>query len=131
MKSKLPLLFLLFLLTACSSKLVHTWNIDKFEIIKENGQKTGSNNIGTITFNKNGSGNKDINYSIFGQKYTDKTPFIWEIHEKEGYILLKSTKEANSKLAKAWIIVKNESKKQVWKSTDGHNTVMILVLSRN
>ncbi len=132
MRIKLPLLSLFFivLLAGCTSNLVHTWNIDQYKIIKENGQKTGSKNIGTMTFNKNGTGNKDISYTIFDHTYTDKAPFKWEKHE--GYIILKSTKTGqSSRLDKAWIIIKDESKKQVWKSTDGGNTVQILVLSRN
>lgn len=130
MKSKLPFLLLLFLFTACSKDIVHTWNIDKFEIIKQNGQKTGSDNIGTITFNKNGSGNKDISYTIFENEYTDKVPFKWE--KNDGYILLKSSKNVeNSQLTKAWIIIEDKSKKQIWKSTDGKNSIQVLELSRN
>lgn len=130
MKTKLPFILLLFVLSACSPNLIHTWNIDQFEVVKENGQKTGSDNIGTITFNKDGTGNKDINYTIFENNYTDKTPFQWEKHED--YILLKATEKGKeSKLAKAWIIIKDESKKQVWRSTDGKNTVQTLKLSRN
>lgn len=130
MKSKLPFLLLLLFLTACSSSLVHTWNIDKFEIIKGNGQKTTSKNVGTITFNENGTGNKNINYTIFQSDYTDKTPFKWEKHE--GYMLLRATKNSSdSKLNKAWIIVQDDSKKQVWKSTDGKNSILTLELSRN
>jgi len=130
MKTKLPFIFLILLLTACSSDLVHTWNIDLFEINKDNGQKTKSKNIGTITFNKNGTGNKNISYSIFDSNYTDKAPFKWEKHE--GYILLQATETgSNSKLNKAWIIIKDESKTQVWKSTDGKNSVQVLKLSRN
>src|SRR5699024_530606 len=90
MKVKYLWLFLPFLFFGCSKSLVHTWNIDKFEIIRENGQSTGSDNIGTITFNKNGSGHKDINYTIFDHQYSDKSGFKWEKHD--GYILLKSTK---------------------------------------
>lgn len=130
MKTKLPFLLIFLVLTACSKRLVHTWNIDKFEIIKGNGQKTGSDNIGTITFNKDGKGNKDISYTIFESDYSDKTPFKWEKHED--YILLKTTKsEDSSKLAKAWIVIKDKSKTQVWKSTDGENRVQTLKLSRN
>ncbi len=129
MKSKLLLLLCVLFLTSCSSDLIHTWNIDTFQVIKENGQKTESNNIGTITFNKNGSGNKDISYSIYDQNYTDKAPFKWEKHE--GYILLKPAQNTStSKLDKAWIIVQSDAKKQVWKSTEGQ-TVLTLQLSRN
>lgn len=130
MKKSLPFLLLLLLLAGCSKGLVHTWNIDKFEIIRENGQKTGSDNIGTITFNKNGSGDKNISYTIFENQYEDKAPFKWEKHED--YILLKTTKDADSsRLSKAWIIIEDKSKKQIWKSTDGENNIQTLELSRN
>lgn len=131
MKFKLAFVGLsLLLMFGCSKSLVHTWNIDIFEIIKDNGQKTGNKNIGTITFNKNGTGNKDIHYSIFEHEYEDKTSFKWE--SQDGYILIKPTENNDrSKLNKVWIIVQDEAKKQVWKSTDGKHQVEILELSRN
>jgi len=129
MKNSFFLGILLLFMWSCSSNLVHTWNIDEFKIIKGNGQKTSSTNIGTITFNKDGSGTKDIAYSIFGENYTDKIPFTWD--KQEGYIVLStSEKGVKSRLAKAWIMVKDGPKKQVWKSTNGKKNVLVLKLSR-
>lgn len=128
MKTKFTLLLLFLFLVSCSNSLVHTWNIDKLEIIRENGKNSTYNNIGTITFNKNGTGNN--NFSIIENDYEDKSAFKWE--ESSDYILLKKTDhEKNSRLFKAWIITESSSKKQVWKSTNGENDIEILELSRN
>src|SRR5690625_4123245 len=128
MKSKFVLLLLFAFLVSCSDSLVHTWNIDKLKIIRENGNNSTYNNIGTITFNKNGTGNNDFN--IIENDYEDKSPFKWE--DSSDYILLKqSDNESSSRLFKAWIITESSSKKQIWKSTNGKNDVEILVLSRN
>lgn len=128
MKSKLFFIFFLVILTSCSDNLVHTWNIDKFEIIRENGKNSTYNNIGTITFNKNGTGNN--NFHIIENEFTDTASFKWE--ESDGYILLKPTKnDEESRLFKAWIMTESKSKKQIWKTTNGKNDIHILVLSRN
>lgn len=128
MKSKLLLLLSVLLLTSCSNSLVHTWNIDRLETLRENGENSTYNNIGTITLNKNKTGNN--NFSIIELDETDKNSFKWE--EKDGYIILKSAKsEAESRLFKAWIMTQNSAKKQVWKSTNGKNDIQIIELSRN
>lgn len=128
MKSKLLLLLSVLLLTSCSNSLVHTWNIDRLETLRENGENSTYNNIGTITLNKNKTGNN--NFSIIELDETDKNSFKWE--EKGGYIILKSAKsEAESRLFKAWIMTQNSAKKQVWKSTNGKNDIQIIELSRN
>lgn len=108
--------------------MVHTWNIDKLEIKRENGKNSTYNNIGTITFNKNGTGNN--NFNIIESDEVDTASFKWE--ESDGNILLKALKkEESSRLFKAWIVTKKDSKKQIWKSTNGKNDIEILVISRN
>lgn len=120
--------FFIFLLTGCTNSLVHTWNIDKFETVRENGENSTYNNIGTITLNKNKTGNNNL--SIKEVDYIDKAGFKWE--EKNGYIILKGVdNQASSRLFKAWIVTTHKSKKQVWKSTNGKNDIQILELSRN
>ncbi|SHI51334.1 hypothetical protein SAMN04488096_102186 [Mesonia phycicola] len=128
MKNKLILLFAAVSLVSCSPSIVNSWNIDKYEVIKK-GQSTTSNNIGTISFNSDGKGVKDINYNVFQNDYSDKSQFSYELHED--YIIIKSAgEEQESHLNKTWIIVSDKSKKQVWKSTDGQQSVQVLELSR-
>lgn len=126
---KILLLAILIAFTSCSKKITYTWNIDKYEIDSENGQNTVSKNIGTITFNKDNTGTKNINYQVLQNDYTDKKPFLWE--KSEDNITIKSAKEnAASAFDKTWIITVNKQKKQVWKSTDGKNNVQTIILSR-
>ena len=129
MKRKLLLLAGIISLASCSPTIVNTWNIDKYEVINDKGQNTTSQNIGTITFKKNGKGMKDINYNVFQNDYTDQSEFMYELHND--YIVIKNTdKKDESTLNKTWIIVSDKSKSQVWKSTDGDESVQILELSR-
>lgn len=128
MKYTFTLLLLVFFLFSCSDSMVHTWNIDKLEIKRENGKNSTYNNIGTITLNKNGTGNN--NFNIIESDEVDTASFKWE--ESENNILLKALKkEESSRLFKAWIITTRDRKKQIWKSTNGKNDIQILEISRN
>lgn len=115
------------LLTSCSGDLNHTWHIDKYEIFRESGKNSTYSNIGTITFEKGGQGHN--NFQIIEENLTDKAGFTWE--KKHDLVLIKPMKNfEKSKLAKAWIIVEDNAKKQIWKSTDGDYQVQVLELSR-
>jgi hypothetical protein len=130
MKTKIILLLTAISLASCSPNIVNTWNIDKYEVVNDKGQNTASQNIGTITFKKKGKGVKDINYNVFQNDYSDKSEFTYEL--KEDYIVIKGAKgdKKDTALNKTWIIVSDKSKKQVWKSTDGSESVQVLELSR-
>ena len=112
-------------LTSCAPKLVGKWNIDKYETTRPGEQAVSLNNIGTMTFKKNGDGEKNINYTIFGRTRTDNTPFGW--HATGPYVGIESS---NSDFSKTWIITTNKRKTQKWKSTDGANGVQVLELSK-
>lgn len=130
MKTKLFFLGLIVIsLGSCSPTIQNTWNIDKYEVINDKGQNTTSQNIGSITFKKRGEGEKNISYNVFQNDYTDKADFTWDLHDD--YIIISNGKDAKkSNFNKTWIIVSDKSKKQVWKSTDGKQSVQILELSR-
>lgn len=114
-----------FALPSCSPKLVGTWNIDRYETT-EPGQKPASlSNIGTITFKKNGRGEKNINYTLFGKARRDNSDFGW--HATGPYVGIESP---NSEFSKTWIVTTNKKKKQNWKSTDGANRVQVLELRK-
>lgn len=127
MKTKflLPIAASVFLLSSCAHKLVGTWNIDRYETSAPGQQGVSLSNIGTMTFKKNGSGEKNIQYNIFGSRKIDNSPFGW--HATGPYVGIESP---NSQFSKTWIITTNKRKEQKWKSTDGANGVQILELSK-
>lgn len=112
------------LFTACSPRLTGTWNIARYENKQPGQQALSMENIGTITFRKNGDGEKNINYSIFGKSTTDNSRFGW--YSTGPYVGIESP---GSDLSKTWIIITNKRREQKWKSTDGGN-VQILELKR-
>ena len=120
----LALVVILFL-TSCSEKIVGTWNVQNFETIKPGEQNISLNNIGTITFNKNNTGEKSLYYNVLGVETKDDVPFKWSLNEP--YITIESE---NSSIAKTWILIENNRKSQKWKSTDGSNEIQTLELTK-
>jgi len=126
MKSVITLAFIAVLsLTSCSEKSVGTWNVQKYETVKPGSQNISLNNIGTITFNKNNTGEKSLYYNVLGVETKDDVPFVWTINEP--YITIESE---NSSLSKTWIMIENNRKSQKWKSTDGSNEIQTLELTK-
>jgi hypothetical protein len=126
MKSIFTLSFVAVLfLTSCSEKIVGTWNVQKFETIKPGEQNISLSNIGTITFNKNNTGEKSLYYNVLGVETKDDVPFKWNLNEP--YITIESE---NSTIAKTWILIENNRKSQKWKSTDGSNEIQTLELTK-
>lgn len=126
MKSVITLAFIAVLsLTSCSEKIVGTWNVQKYETVKPGSQNISLNNIGTITFNKNNTGEKSLYYNVLGVETKDDVPFVWTINEP--YITIESE---NSSLSKTWIMIENNRKSQKWKSTDGSNEIQTLELTK-
>lgn len=125
MNSKLVLTFLLFsiLLTSCSHRLVGTWTVQKYERITPGEQGTILSNIGTMTFKKDNTGEKQLDYTVLGIQQSDMAPFTWSATEK--YVTISGE---DSDLNKTWIYIENKGKFQKWKSTDGNNNVQTLEL---
>ena len=122
------------ILTSCSPKLVGTWNVDKYEVDNQKGQNVTTKNAGEIVINKNGTGEKNIQYNMFQNEFSDLQKFNWSM---QGSDLITITSERSSEKSKersefdkTWIMVTNSKKKQVWKSTDGKNSVQILEMSK-
>ena len=127
-KRKSSIIFILTIMTgmiSCSPKIVGTWTINKFENGTPAEQGYSLNNIGTITFHKNGSGEKNINYSVLGTSHTDLFPFKWTAADAAITIVGDSTE-----FSKTWIIISNKRNYQQWKSTSG-NTIQVLELKKN
>lgn len=122
---------LVFVLTSCGGpKIVGTWNVDRYVVDNQQGRTMNTTNAGQIKINKNGTGEKDINYAMFQTEFSDTQSFRWNM-PSEDLITLTSSNSTNSDLDKTWIIVSKKKDKQVWRSTDGKNTVQTLELSKN
>jgi hypothetical protein len=105
--------------------LIGTWNVQKYQrsTIGEVGMSV--NNIGTITFERNGTGTKKLDYSLLGVSKKDATPFEWTTSEE--FITIKGD---NSELSKTWIFIEDKNDYQKWQSTDGANNVQTLELAK-
>lgn len=113
-------------LTACSSRMVGTWTVQRYETTTPGQQGVALSNIGTMQFKNNGSGEKNLNYSVLGITRNDHIPFNWTWNDGK-YISIESS---GSEFSKTWIIMENKKKFQKWKSTDGTNNIQILELRK-
>lgn len=121
---------IVFFFASCGgNKMVGTWNVDRYEVDNQQGRTMNTTNAGQIKLNKNGTGEKDLNYAMFQTEFSDTQSFNWNM-PSEDLITLTSSNSTNSDLDKTWIIVSNQKDKQVWRSTDGKNTIQTLVLSK-
>lgn len=118
-------------ITSCSPKMTGTWNVDRYAVDNQEGRSMNTTNAGTIKINKNGTGEKDINYNMFQTEYSDTQSFRWTMPDENIISINSNNSNRNSDLDKTWIIVSQKKKNQVWKSTDGKNTIQTLELSKN
>ena len=121
------ILFAGLLFGSCSKQITGTWIVDKYATVLPGSDKKGVtlSNIGTMTFNEDGSGEKELGYNVLGISRNDTLPFNWEVTKE--YITLRGGESA---LAKSWIIQKSSRVEQIWNSTDGENEIQILKLRR-
>jgi hypothetical protein len=108
---------------SCSDPLPGTWTIQKYETSTPSKENVSLMNIGTITFHKDGTGEKDIRYTVFENLKEDKSSFKWT--KSHNYVTVESI---GSEFAKTWIVIQDGSKIQKWQSTDGNNQVQVLEL---
>jgi|SRR5690606_22039702 len=130
MKKILLVTALIMGFTSCSPKLVGTWNIDRFEVDNPNGQTYTTRNAGEITIKKNGTGERNVEYNMFQNAFSDRQPFRWTKQGDDIITLSTPGAEKASDFDKTWIMVRNDKKKQLWRSTDGRNTVQTLEMSK-
>ena len=121
--SYLLIAVLALLLSSCAHRLTGTWQIQKYETISPRSQGVSLQNVGTITFDKDGTGQKNLHYTVLGIEKDDSTPFRWSA--SENFITIEGE---DSDLAKTWIYIENKAKIQKWKSTNGKNEVQSLEL---
>ena len=120
------LLFATLFISSCSHRMVGTWTVSQFETATPGKQTISLNNVGTMEFKSNGTGSKNLNYSVLGVQRNDDLPFKWEWNDGK-YVIIESD---GSEFSKIWIIMENKRKLQKWKSTDGANNVQVLELKK-
>ncbi len=118
--------FCFAILASCSPRLAGTWTVQRFETNTSGQQGVALKNIGTVQFNKNGTGEKNISYPVLGVTHRDQTPFSWK-SSGDKYVTIESQ---NSEFAKTWIVVSNKKKFQKWTTTDGTNKVQVIELKK-
>lgn len=109
--------------SSCSNNLTGTWKIQKYETSKPGEEGVVLKNIGTMTYFYNGTGEKDIKYTVLGVSRVDTLPFRWTAAKNSITI-----EDERSEFGKTWIILENKRKFQQWKSTDGTTQVQVLEL---
>ncbi len=121
---------LMLCFTSCSPKLVGTWNIDRYEVDNQQGQNFTTRNAGELTIKKNGTGEKNVQYNMFQNEFSDMQSFRWNMQGEDIITITSTNSKEKSEFDKTWIMITNSKKKQVWKSTDGRNTVQTLEMSK-
>lgn len=120
----LPVICLLFL-ASCAPRIVGTWNVEKLDSMVPGQVGTTLTNIGTITFNKDMSGNKDIHYTVFGVPRDNTSAFTWSY--TKAYLTIKTD---DSLFAKTWLLVSDKKNTQRFQATNGNNEIQTMELKR-
>lgn len=119
----LSAIVLFITVSSCAPRLVGTWTVQKYENTGPNNKGVSVQNAGTISFDKDGTGQKEMNFTVIGVEKDQSTPFEWSATET--FITIEGT---DDDISKTWIFLENEKKSQKWKSTDGKNQVQTLEL---
>lgn len=130
MKKLLFITALLLCFTSCSPKLVGTWNIDRYEVDNQKGQNFTTRNAGELIIKKNGTGEKNVEYNMFQNQFSDLQSFRWSMQGDDLITIRSTDANKNSDFDKTWIMITNTKKKQLWRSTDGKNSVQTLEMSK-
>lgn len=117
-----------------SKRLRGTWNITNYDVQRPETRSTNPGqtpSLGTITFNKDGSGYTD-NASIFDnltsvQQRQGQNQYTFRWNNTDNIVVIRAD---GSNTPKSWIVTINEKRRQVWKTTDGANKVSTLELQR-
>jgi hypothetical protein len=118
-------LFIAIIFSSCSHRLVGTWAVQNYETVEPGKEGVSAKNLGTMTFQRNGNGTKELTFNMLGIRKEDKTPFTWSVDNN--FLTISGQ---GSDFAKTWIIIENKSKYQKLKSTDGANQVQIIELAK-
>ena len=125
------MLLALCVLQGCSaekkfaSRLRGQWQITKYNVVDTRSSGQESESLGTITFNKNHTGEVDLKNIFTQNRRTGVRKIEWSNTENSVTI-----HGEDAELAKAWIVITNKGNLQLWKSTDGYNRIQEIELKR-
>ncbi|MCZ2443452.1 MAG: hypothetical protein LC101_06730 [Flavobacteriales bacterium] len=114
-----------WLSSSCTPRLVNAWNIQLYETKVPGENASGHTNIGSIIFYKDGTGEKNASFSLFGKAKTDFNTFTWK---RDGKYLLIDNQQTGS--SKVWFLVKSNSNVLRWMTTNGSSEVQIIELQK-
>lgn len=127
------LIFLAFFLHACSAekqfarRLTGEWTIDRYAATETVARNAEASALGSIRFRRNGTGEVRIKNILVENQSDDRMrPFRWG--NTENTVTIRGD---INQLSKVWIVIENRRRTQVWKSTDGANTVQELRLIKS
>jgi hypothetical protein len=98
-------------------RITGQWTIASYSEQNVSGNDGTSENVGTLTFERNGSGTKKITGIPWRRSLSEGSDFRWQNSANTVTIFDNNA----SILAKSWIITVNKKKRQEWKSTDRGN----------
>jgi hypothetical protein len=113
------------LLSGCSQRILGIWEVENFEVISSSSESVKATQIGTISFEKDGSGHKSLSFSILGLNQVDKADFSWSLNDR-----LLTISGDSSAFVKTWIVMEDKRNYQKFKSTDGAQQVQVMELRR-
>jgi hypothetical protein len=122
------------LFTSCSAekklakRLVGEWDVAKYS---EQFHATGASevtltNVGKLMLNRNGTGDKKINFTVMSRAVSDTLDFKWRNTEDRVTLI----EDGESLFAKTWLVLTNKKNAQVWRSTDDAGNSQTMELKR-
>jgi hypothetical protein len=122
------------LLISCSAekklakRLVGEWNIvtysEQFNVTAAS--EVTLTNIGKLTLDRDGTGDKSIHFSLMSRTVTDTLQFRWS--NTVDQVTIMGSEE--SMFTKTWLVMSDKKKEQVWKSTDNAGNSQRMVLRK-
>ena len=128
---RFKLAILTVLLAGCSAerrlanRLEGRWQVARYESVDNGDRSVQLTNIGTMDFNDNKTGSRDVSYNAFQTRFAVSPRFQWSNTDK--YVTIRN---ASSDSAKAWIVLENRHGFQKWTSTDGATGIQVIELRK-
>lgn len=113
------------LASSCTPRIVGEWNIESYEIIEEGKAGVSANNVGKMTFAKDGTGISEITFNLLGATGQGPQTMKWNLNDN-----LLTIRPDNAVQAKTWIISEDECHYRELSATDGASQVQLLKLRK-